>query len=162
MSPTRTVQALDQSARSRPGALRLRNRRIATATRCATQAGPAPHDRVCARASLPSRYPGQLEVPTDEVPTVLTKLQKWGDYDSVGEPVWPTRFVPMKTPLARGILDNWSLPERPKHRLTVPELLSGQAKLGRKVRGPGRRGGEGRAASGSWNHARGNWVGCLA
>jgi hypothetical protein len=34
------------------------------------------------------------------VPTVLTKLQKWGDYASFGEPVGPSRFVPMKTPLS--------------------------------------------------------------
>ncbi|GLC33354.1 hypothetical protein PLESTB_000342300 [Pleodorina starrii] len=67
------------------------------------------------------------------VPTVLTKLQKWGDYESVGAQVLPTKFIPMKTPLSAEILDSWSLPSQPKHRLTVPEMVAQQAALGRKV-----------------------------
>ena len=30
------------------------------------------------------------------VPSVLKKLQKWGDYESVGAQVLPTKFIPMK------------------------------------------------------------------
>lgn len=71
--------------------------------------------------------------PASHVPTVLTKLQKWGDYHSYGEPVWPTRFIPMKTPLSAEILDHWQLPEAPKHRLTVEALLQAQAAAGRRV-----------------------------
>ncbi|EFJ44707.1 hypothetical protein VOLCADRAFT_118653, partial [Volvox carteri f. nagariensis] len=67
------------------------------------------------------------------VPTVLTKLQKWGDYESVGRQVLPTKFIPMKTPLSAEILNSWSLPSQPKHRLTVPEMVAQQAALGRKV-----------------------------
>lgn len=69
----------------------------------------------------------------DEVPTVLTKLQKWGDYESTGAPVAPTRFVPMKTPLSQAILGDWSLPQQPRYRLTVPELLEDQVAAGRRV-----------------------------
>ena len=82
----------------------------------------------------PGWYPGQLETaadpPADHVPTVLTKLQKWGDYIGCGEPVRPTRFIPMKTPLSRQILGQWSLPQQPKHSLTVPEMLEQQQRLG--------------------------------
>jgi hypothetical protein len=67
------------------------------------------------------------------VPTVLKKLQKWGDYESFGQPVWPTKFIPMKTPLSHEILDNWQLPEAPKHRLTVSTLLEAQQAAGRRV-----------------------------
>lgn len=67
------------------------------------------------------------------VPTVLTKLQKWGDYQSFGEPVFPTRFIPMKTPLSQEILDNWQLPEAPKHKLTVSTLLNAEHAAGRRV-----------------------------
>lgn len=67
------------------------------------------------------------------MPTVLTKLQKWGDYESFGEPVWPTKFIPMKTPLSHEILDNWQLPEAPKHRLTVSTLLEAEKAAGRRV-----------------------------
>ena len=56
-----------------------------------------------------------------------------GDYASVGEPVAPTRFVPMKTPMSREIISNWTLGDGPKHSLTVPELLAGQAAKGRAI-----------------------------
>jgi hypothetical protein len=49
------------------------------------------------------------------------------------QPVWPSRFIPMKTPLSEEILDSWELPEPPKHRLTVPDLLAAQAAAGRRV-----------------------------
>lgn len=51
----------------------------------------------------------------------------------MGSPVWPTNFIPMKTPMSNEILDNWSLPEAPRHPLTVPLLLARQAALGREV-----------------------------
>eukprot|EP00879_Flechtneria_rotunda_P018145 GHRR01019031.1.p1 GENE.GHRR01019031.1~~GHRR01019031.1.p1 ORF type:complete len:191 (+),score=41.24 GHRR01019031.1:256-828(+) len=85
----------------------------------------------------PDWYAGQPETaePTDvsHVPTVLTKLQKWGDYESFGQPVWPTRFIPMKTPLSVEILDDWQLSEQPKHRLTVGDLLAAQTAAGRHI-----------------------------
>ena len=75
-----------------------------------------------ASARLGAFNPGSEAEPpalVPEVPTVLGKLQKWADYAAVGAPVWPTRFIPMKTPMSREILDNWSLPDAPKHPLTV-------------------------------------------
>lgn len=39
----------------------------------------------------------------------------------------------MKTPLSHEILDNWQLPEAPKHRLTVSTLLEAQQAAGRRV-----------------------------
>ena len=51
----------------------------------------------------------------------------------MGAPVAPTRFLPMKTPMSREILDNWSLAGAPAHPLTVPLLLDGQAAAGRTV-----------------------------
>eukprot|EP00878_Enallax_costatus_P025100 GHUV01026821.1.p1 GENE.GHUV01026821.1~~GHUV01026821.1.p1 ORF type:complete len:187 (+),score=37.54 GHUV01026821.1:753-1313(+) len=93
----------------------------------------------------PDWYAGQPETAEDAatgesdaaplscVPTVLTKLQKWGDYDSWGEPVWPSRFIPMKTPLSQEILDNWQLSNPPKHRLTVADIITAQAAAGRHI-----------------------------
>lgn len=67
-------------------------------------------------------------------PTVLTKLKKWADYESVGNPVWPTRFLPMKTPMSNEIIHNWSLENPPKHTLTVETLVEGQERVyGRRV-----------------------------
>lgn len=66
-------------------------------------------------------------------PSVLSKLQKWADYPSVGNPVNPTKFLPMKTPMSLEIISNWSLEQPPKHSLTVPELLSSQDVTGRCV-----------------------------
>jgi len=66
-------------------------------------------------------------------PTVLTKLKKWADYESVGEPVGGTKFLPMKTPMSEEIVANWSLEHPPKNVLTVRGLVAGQAGLGRKV-----------------------------
>lgn len=82
----------------------------------------------------PNWYPGQPEIGVDtNVPTVMTKLQKWGDYAAFGEPVAPTMFIPMKTPLSETIMENWSLQEKPKHSLTISELLTFQESRGRKV-----------------------------
>lgn len=61
-------------------------------------------------------------------------LQKWGDYPGMGEPLEPQcKFIPIKTPLSDDIISNWSLPEEPKFRLTVNDLLTYQAGKGRKV-----------------------------
>ena len=68
-----------------------------------------------------------------ETPTVLTKLQKWADYQSIGEPVGPTKFLPMKTPMSLEIIENWSLESPPLYRLTVPDLIASQNEKGRKV-----------------------------
>jgi protein-tyrosine phosphatase len=67
------------------------------------------------------------------VPRVLSKLQKWGDYPSYGEPVAPTCFLPMKTPMSREIVASWSLPAPPAHALTLRGLLAAQAAAGRRV-----------------------------
>lgn len=63
----------------------------------------------------------------------LHTTQNRGDYESFGEPVWPTKFIPMKTPLSHDILDNWQLPQAPKHRLTVGTLLAAERAAGRRV-----------------------------
>lgn len=55
------------------------------------------------------------------------------DYPSVGSPVHPTSFLPMKTPMSEEIILNWSLSQPPKHSLTIPDLLSGEATLGRRI-----------------------------
>jgi hypothetical protein len=64
----------------------------------------------------------------ESTPTVLTKLKKWADYESVGKPVHPTKFLPMKTPMSTEIIDNWSLDHPPKHTWTIRELVEGQKK----------------------------------
>ena len=55
---------------------------------------------VDAVTGLPVSFSGifNTQVTDTNVPTVLSKLQKWGDYESYGEPVGPSRFIPMKTP----------------------------------------------------------------
>lgn len=68
------------------------------------------------------------------MPTVLTKLKKWADYASVGDPVEPTKFLPMKTPMSVEIIENWSLEHAPKHTLTIEELIESQERdYGRHV-----------------------------
>lgn len=69
----------------------------------------------------------------DEPPSVLQKLQKWGDYSAYGETVAPTKFLPMKTPLGSEILLDWNLEEPPRHPLTISQLQEDQAKKGRKI-----------------------------
>lgn len=66
-------------------------------------------------------------------PSVLQKLQKWGDYEAYGDVVQPSLFIPMKTPLSQAILNEWSLPEDPRHSLTVSSLLQQQHFLHRQV-----------------------------
>lgn len=65
--------------------------------------------------------------------SVLQKLQKWADYQSYGEPVGPTRFLPMKTPMSSEIIQNWSLDEPPQHVLTIQSLLKDQQEKGRTI-----------------------------
>jgi hypothetical protein len=50
---------------------------------------------------------------------VLTKLQKWGDYDNMGEPIRGTRLLPMKTPLSQELVDLWSRGQPLLHMHTV-------------------------------------------
>jgi len=68
-----------------------------------------------------------------EKPTVLTKLQKWANYESIGEPVGGSKFLPMKTPMSLEIIDNWSLEQPPLHKLTIPDLLESQRQKNRRV-----------------------------
>ena len=71
-------------------------------------------------------------VTENNVPTVLSKLQKWGDYASYGEPVAPSRFIPMKTPLSPTLLVKDAEESLP-NILTLPKFLAEQRALGRKV-----------------------------
>ncbi len=99
------------------------------------------HPNACRYAGQPetaepetAALPAEAAPTSQHVPTVLTKLQKWGDYETFGEPVWPSRFIPMKTPLSQEILDGWQLQQQPKHRLTVQDLLAAQTAAGRCVK----------------------------
>ncbi|BDA42763.1 probable mRNA-capping enzyme at N-terminal half [Coccomyxa sp. Obi] len=73
------------------------------------------------------------ELSAKEDSSVLQKLQKWADYPSYGEPVNPTRFLPMKTPMSSEIIQNWSLDQPPQHVLTIQSLLKDQQEKGRTV-----------------------------
>ena len=64
---------------------------------------------------------------------VVIFLQKWGDCDAFGEPVFPTRFVPMKTPLGSEIIENWNHDQPPSHPLTLDMLVEAQTVAGRRV-----------------------------
>ena len=63
------------------------------------------------------------------VPSVLQKLQKWGDYASCGDVVEGTRLVPMKTPLSRVYVGEGCV-----NALTVSALMVEQRKRGREIR----------------------------
>jgi len=67
-----------------------------------------------------------------EKATVLTKLQKWGDYESCGESVGLTKFVPMKTPLSLEFLERT---EKYAHILTVEKMLYEQREMKQRVIG---------------------------
>ena len=60
-------------------------------------------------------------------------MQKWGDYEALGDAVAPTKFVPMKTPLGSEILQDWNLEEPPKHPLTIALLQEDQGRKGRRI-----------------------------
>jgi protein-tyrosine phosphatase len=75
------------------------------------------------RVHVSSAHADEEEV---AMPTVLTKLKKWADYASVGDPLEPTKFLPMKTPMSKEIIENWSLEHAPKHTLTIDELIESQ------------------------------------
>lgn len=64
-----------------------------------------------------------------DVPSVLQKLQKWGDYASCGDVVEGTRLVPMKTPLSRVYVDEGCV-----NALTMSALMVEQRKRGREIR----------------------------
>lgn len=87
-------------------------------------------DRSVADTELTRQLPSSDDKAT---PSVLQKLQKWGDYEAYGEVVHPSLFIPMKTPLSKAILREWSLPEEPKHSLTVSSLLQQQHFLHRSI-----------------------------
>lgn len=63
------------------------------------------------KLGLPVSFSGVFNtvVTKDNVPTVLSKLQKWGDYESYGEPVGTSLFIPMKTPLSPTFLTGFPL-----------------------------------------------------
>lgn len=46
---------------------------------------------------------------------------------------YPPCQVPMKTPMSGEILDSWSLPDPPRHSLTVPLLLERQLARGQPI-----------------------------
>ncbi|CEF97757.1 Protein-tyrosine phosphatase, active site [Ostreococcus tauri] len=63
-----------------------------------------------------------------EAPSVLKKLQKWGDYESCGDVVRGTKLIPMKTPLSARYVE-----DRCAHALTMDILLREQRALGREI-----------------------------
>lgn len=52
------------------------------------------------------------------------QLNKWGDYPSMGEPVWPSRFIPMKTPLTEQLLSAWDPNKACRSPLTLPLVIA--------------------------------------
>ena len=74
-----------------------------------------------------------VPAPLTRVPAAAPRSAVQANYEATGRPVWPTHFIPMKTPMSREILDNWILAEAPKHALTVPLLLAQQEAAGRDV-----------------------------
>lgn len=60
---------------------------------------------------------------------VLSKLEKWGDYENYGAPVGPARFIPLKTPLTNEILQGRQFGSN----FTLREFLDSQKALERKV-----------------------------
>lgn len=66
-----------------------------------------------------------------EVPKVLSKLKKWGDYASVGAPLHGTKLIPMKTPLSTEIVHKMDI--TPKYSLTIPLLIHTQAQHNRHI-----------------------------
>ena len=90
----------------------------------------AGEDSTGAPRRTPSNPAFNTAVTDTNVPTVLNKLQKWGDYASFGEPVAPSKFIPMKTPLSPTLLAD---PAAFENVLTLPAFLEAQLKLGRKV-----------------------------
>jgi hypothetical protein len=52
-------------------------------------------------------------------------MEKWASKPSIGRPVWPSRFVPMKTPLsAAHIAGHFSPPSACQNPFTVAHLLA--------------------------------------
>ena len=93
---------------------------------------------------LPVSFSGVFNtaVTADNVPTVLSKLQKWGDYESYGEPVFPSKFIPMKTPLSPTLLADLGVVSSAEkqgeekccaHVHTLPRFLTEQKSLNRDV-----------------------------
>eukprot|EP01025_Chloroclados_australasicus_P030242 TRINITY_DN3034_c0_g2_i1.p1 TRINITY_DN3034_c0_g2~~TRINITY_DN3034_c0_g2_i1.p1 ORF type:complete len:363 (-),score=41.64 TRINITY_DN3034_c0_g2_i1:2803-3891(-) len=82
-----------------------------------------------------SKEDRKLFAGTEKVPSVLKKVDKWGGQESMGEPVGPTKFIPMKTPFSKKIVNQINI-QQPKimpHILTVEVLLMEQRSLGREV-----------------------------
>ncbi len=93
-----------------------------------------PNNTHADRSVADSQAVSQPSPPAEKAtPSVLQKLQKWGDYEAYGEVVHPSLFIPMKTPLSQAILNEWSLPEEPKHSLTISSLQQQQHFLHRQV-----------------------------
>ena len=84
-------------------------------------------------ASLSSRAttpePFELQRAISPPPTVLSKLQKWGDYQSLGSAVRGTRIVPMKTPLA----EKYFQADATTFALTISSMLAEQRALGQHI-----------------------------
>jgi hypothetical protein len=60
-------------------------------------------------------------------------LSQCSSNDRAPGAVWPVRLIPMKTPLAQNLLDNWNLEKPAANPWTVRALLSAQAQAGRIV-----------------------------
>jgi atypical dual specificity phosphatase len=73
--------------------------------------------------------PFELSRPTSPPPTVLSKLQKWGDYQSLGTAVRGSRLVPMKTPLA----GKYFQAQKTTFALTVSTMLEAQRAIGKPI-----------------------------
>jgi len=85
-----------------------RERRVSNATTTATTASDADERDGRGRPPRATTTTGTRANETndatttardDAAPSVLQKLQKWGDYESCGDVVRGTRLIPMKTPL---------------------------------------------------------------
>ena len=65
-----------------------------------------------------------MQLFTHTTDDVCAQIAKWASKPSCGKPVWPTRFIPSKTPLTEELLqERFPVPGTCAHPHTVPRLV---------------------------------------
>ena len=72
---------------------------------------------------------GDDDASASSTPSVLSKITKWGEYESLGTVVRGSRLIPMKTPLAEEYFDA----RETTHALTLEKMLDAQRAIGKPI-----------------------------
>eukprot|EP00892_Ulva_mutabilis_P008658 jgi/Ulvmu1/6164/UM028_0020.1 len=83
--------------------------------------------------TIPSPCPLATTPVDQRLPSILRKIHKWASTPAMGRPVWPSLFIPMKSPLTEVLAESYLSGEPCAHPHNIPIMLQSAEQQGHTI-----------------------------